>query len=158
MTSSGPNPTNLTHVNQTATRVEPSGVSTLISVAQQEIDLADLPEETKNELKTEMTRKVIENADRQVKIGQDVQSLSASLNTMSTSSTEMAQEGLTMTISNTKDDNLGRTEILIGNSDAAQRGKFSRTQSGGSNLSMSTVLLIGGVIVAATIIAVSVAQ
>ncbi len=130
----------------------------IISIQQQAIDLADLPEDVKNELKTDMTRRVIDNADRQVKLGQDVQALSASMSTMGQTSAQMAEAGISLTVTNTKDDNLGRTEILIGNSEAAQRGKLSRTQSGGSNLSLSTILLIGGAIAAATIVAVSVAQ
>ncbi len=150
--------TAITHADPPANSDHPSLEANLISVTQSAIDIADLPEATKIELKAEMTRKMIESADRQVQLGQDVQALGASLGTMASASAEMSQEGLTMTVSNTRDDNLGRTEVLIGNSDAAQRGKLTRTQSGGSALSLSSILLIGSGIAAVTIIAVSLAQ
>ena len=133
--------------------------ASIISISQSEIDLVDLPQEAKDELKAEMARKMIDNADRQVQMGQDVQALSASLQTMSTASVQMSEQGLTMTISNTKDDNLGRTEILIGNSDTAQRGKLTRTQSGGGlPASLPAALLIGGLIAAVTIIMLAIAR
>jgi hypothetical protein len=55
-----------------------------------------------------------------------------------------------VTITNTKDDSLGRTEMILGNTEAARAGKLSRSQQGFSyNAWMWIVLAIiaGAVIV-----------
>lgn len=131
----------------------------LISLRIQQIESSDLPKDVRDQLKADALKRLNENDDRFTKIKQDVNALGASLGTMSQSGADMAEAGMTMTVTKTQDDNLGRTEVIVGNSEAAQRGKLTRSQTSGmGDLSSSTLILIGLIIVAVTIIAVAFAS
>ena len=43
---------------------------------------------------------------------------------------DSTEQNAAVTITNTKDDSLGRTEMILGNSEAAHAGKLSRSQQG----------------------------
>ena len=129
----------------------------ILGTRQQAIDISSLPEETRVELQKETARRVIENQDRLAKVCTDVHALGASLEEFARTGTDMAESGLTFTATNTRDDSLGRTEIMIGNSEAAQRGRLSRSQVGSAgNLSTQSLILIIIAIVAVTVITLAV--
>lgn len=131
----------------------------IIDVQQQQVDISSLPIEVQNQLKAEHARQVIESQQRLIRMGHDVQALKATLDGLGSTGAEMAQQGVSFTATNTKDDHLGRTEIMIGNSEAAQRGKFTRTQVGPTGAPSPQILVIIGLAIAAvTIIAVAMAR
>jgi hypothetical protein len=134
----------------------PAANNKIISVSGQHVDISDLPEEAQQQLKIRSAEKMIDNQDRATKIAMDVRGLDAKLRTMGETGAEMANNGVSFTATNTQDNELGRTEVMVGNSEAAQRGKFTRSQvgsAGGMSTQAVTLIVIG--IIAVTIIAVA---
>ena len=76
----------------------------------------------------------------------DVDSLRARLNTFGNQVYDVIEKGGSITITNAKDDSIGRTEVIMGNTDEAAKGKLSRSAKGLPD--NSKWLIIGGVVVA----------
>jgi hypothetical protein len=70
------------------------------------------------------------------------------LDTYSDIARKATQEGFSTTISNVLDDELGRTEIVIGNTDSAKNGKLSLFQRG-SSLPMMALIAVALIAVVA---------
>lgn len=115
-----------------------------------EIDVTGLTVEQIQALKIKYAEMSIEWIERGRTIGTDAQSLGATLETLSRSTAQMSEQGTNVTITNTRDDALGRTEMIVGNSDAARKGKLSMTQKG---LGDPTMLYMGFALVVLVILA-----
>jgi hypothetical protein len=70
------------------------------------------------------------------------------LDTFSVTARQATQDGFSATISNVQDDELGRTEIVIGNTDSAKSGKLSLFQRG-SSLPMVALIAVALIAVVA---------
>lgn len=119
------------------------------------IDTSNLTPQQKNELEATAAKDHIEFVKRARELGLDSQALHANLSTFSTSAREMAEHGVSTTITNTRDDGLGRTEIIVGNTEQAKRGKLSRSQIGDPD---RTLLWMGFALVVLIVIAVVVTK
>ena len=117
----------------------------------QTVDLSQLDEEAKKELHKLIVKQKAELAKKGMEQSIDVDSLRARLNTFGNQVYDVMEKGGSITITNTKDDSIGRTEEIMGNTDEAARGKLSRIAKGLPD--NSKWLIIGGVMVA--IIAIS---
>lgn len=95
-----------------------------------QIDLSGLSDEQVQALKAKHAEKAIETRDREARLITDVQALGASMRTLGDNTVDLAEKGIGVTVTNVRDDNLGRTEIIMGTSDAAKSGKLSRSQKG----------------------------
>ena len=60
----------------------------------------------------------------------DIGALGATLHELSDAVSEIHATGNSATISHTQDSSAGRTEIIVGNTERAQKGKLSRSQTG----------------------------
>ena len=107
---------------------------------QNEIDLSGLPDETRIELQKKFFEGQIENKQKAIELVVDVQAMGEKLNIMGEQTKVASESGATITITNTKEDSAGRTEIIMGNSEAAQKGKFTRSQQGKGCLLGSTLV------------------
>ncbi len=114
------------------------------------ISLEGLTPEQKQELKMKYASMAIETQDRVNRLASDVNALGASLNVMAKNTKDVAESGQSITITNTKEDNLGRTEVIMGTSDAAKSGKLTRSARG---LKDNTTLWLGVVVLVIAIIA-----
>ena len=79
----------------------------------------------------------------------DVGVLKSTLQTLAETTRTVADDGNSVTISHTQTSSVGRTEIIMGNTDRAQSGKLSRSQTGASEW---TPYYIIGAIIALVII------
>lgn len=115
------------------------------------LDLSGLSDQQVDVLRQKHAELAIDTAYRAKKIGTDVNSLAATLKTISEQTEIMSDKGMNVTVTNTRDDNLGRTEIIVGNSEAAKTGKLTRSQKG---MNDSPVLWMGFALVVLLIFAI----
>jgi hypothetical protein len=123
---------------------------TLSLGAKQEVDLTNLTDHEARMLEVKAAEKAIERDDRRERLKEDLSVTAAQIGTFAKAVNEVAgQEGAAVTITNTKDDSLGRTEMVFGNTDAARSGKLSRSQQGfGDNAKFWILIaLIAGVVI-----------
>lgn len=95
-----------------------------------ELDLAGLTPEQVQQLKLRHAEGIIDLTNAAHKKATDVQALDAGLRSMSQHTSEVAESGQSVTITHTQDNEFGRTEVIMGTSDAAKKGKLTRSQTG----------------------------
>jgi hypothetical protein len=118
------------------------------------LDLRGLNEEQKQEIKTKYADAMIEVAKKAAEVGVDTKVLDMKLQTMAEHTKDIAAESdASVTITATQDDSIGRTEIMMGTSDAAKKGKLTRSQTGQRDLTLVWVGLGVFIIIVITIIA-----
>lgn len=113
----------------------------------QVINLEGLPEETVIELRKKQAEGMIGLQNSMIASGIDTKNVDQRLTDIANNVAKAAADQSAVTITGTYNDKLGRTEVIGGTSDAAHKGKLSRSQQGQSD---NTLLYIG--IAAAVII------
>jgi hypothetical protein len=109
-----------------------------------ELDLSNLSEDEARALQVEHAKKAIERDDRREKLKEDVTVMKEKLQTFTKTAVDTAADQASITISNVIEDSTGRTEILVGNTEAARAGKLTRSQSGYGD-SAKLWLIIAGI-------------
>jgi hypothetical protein len=94
------------------------------------LDLSFLSDEGREQLMKDYARGVLDVAKKAHELHVDVGALKAKLETFAQIAKDASKDGSSVTISNTKDDTTGRTEILMGNTDKARGGVLSKSQTG----------------------------
>lgn len=118
------------------------------------LDLRGLTEEQKQEIKKNYADAMIEVARKAAEVGIDTRALDVKLRTMVEHTKEVAaQPDASITITATQDDSIGRTEAIVGISDAAKSGKLTRSQTGQRDLTLVWIGLGAFVIIVIAIIA-----
>ena len=118
--------------------------------SKQRLDLSALSPEARDALVVKHGELEIERDNRRETLRDDLTATTAKMATYAKTAVASAGEGMAVTITNTHDDSLGRTEIIVGNTDAAQKGKLTRSQTGhGDNTKVWIIIAIiaGAVIV-----------
>ena len=95
-----------------------------------EIPLDGLPEEVIQELRKDYAKGVIDVNNLAMKYGVETQALAATLRNMSQETLTASKENTHITITRTQEDSLGKTEVIMGNTETAKKGKLTRSQSG----------------------------
>ena len=108
------------------------------------MDLSWLPEEERKSLLMEYTRGMLDIGRRAQELHVDADALRATLHTMAGTTKEVAEEGNSVTISHTQTSAVGRTEIIMGNTDQAKTGKLTKSQTGERD--WTPYYVIGGLI------------
>jgi len=124
-------------------------VRTLRLGPQQDLDLTNLDPRQAAALEAKAHEKAIERDDRRQQLKDDLGATAAQLSIFTKAVEDATAQNAAVTITNTKDDSQGRTEIILGNSAAAQSGKLSRSQQGFTdNAKLWTVLaVIAGIVI-----------
>jgi len=118
------------------------------------LDLRGLTEGQKQEIKKKYAEAMIEVAHKAAEVGVDTRALDAKLGTMAEHTKEVAaQPDASVTITATQDDSIGRTEVIMGTSDEAKKGKLTRSQTGQRDLTLVWIGLAAFVIIVIAIIA-----
>lgn len=94
------------------------------------VDLSWLPEHERAALLKDYARGALDISKRANELHVDVAALRATLGTMSDTTRQVSDDGNSVTISHTQTTAVGRTEIMMGNTDKARTGKLSRSQTG----------------------------
>lgn len=94
------------------------------------IDLSFLSEEQRKQLLADHARKMLDLGAKAQELHVDVNVLRATLDQLAGTTREVSESGNAVTISHTQTTKIGRTEIKMGNTEEAQRGKLSKSQTG----------------------------
>lgn len=95
-----------------------------------EIDLSGLTDAQIQALKMENAKRSIEITEKGQNLALSAQALDVKLQSMTDKGSQASEAGLSVNITNVKDDEMGRTEIIIGNTEASAKGQLSRSQKG----------------------------
>lgn len=106
--------------------------------------LSMLPEDQRNALIEEHTRGMLDINRKATEMHVDVAALSAALGTVSNTTIQAAKDGNSVTASHTQTTSIGRTEVIMGNTDAARVGKLTKSQTGEFN--WTPIYIIIGII------------
>lgn len=117
---------------------------------QTSLDLTGLTEEQKREVKMSHAEGMVGVSVKAADMATETQALGAKLSTMSDETKKIAEGGGSVTISNVSEGSIGRTEIMMGTSEAAKKGRLSKTITGERDY---TLVYVGLVIVVVVIIA-----
>ncbi len=131
----------------------PTNGESIVLIDNKEIDLTGLTEEQIQELKMKNANDIIKLQTKSIEVGIDTQGLDKKLVTMGKNTAEVSQSGSSVTITNVSEDSLGRTEIIMGDSDAAKKGKLSRSQTGAKDNTLYWIGLGAFVLIIIAIIA-----
>jgi hypothetical protein len=106
--------------------------------------LSLLPEDKRTALIEEHTRGMLDINRKATEMHVDVAALSAALGTVSNTTIQASKDGNSVTTSHTQTTTIGRTEVIMGNTDAARVGKLTKTQTGEFN--WTPIYIIIGII------------
>jgi hypothetical protein len=95
-----------------------------------QLDLSWVPEDERKELLMSYARGQLDISRRANELGVEVSTLRATLNTLSDTTRQVAQDGNSVTVTHTQNSQFGRTEIIMGNTDTAVKGKLTKSQAG----------------------------
>jgi hypothetical protein len=116
------------------------------------VDLSWMTEAERRALLTDYTKGMMDLSLRAQKLNVDVAALDNTLRTMSATVKDVTKDGTAVTISNVQETSVGRTEVLIGNTDKARSGRLSKSQTG--EFDWTPVYYIVGVIALIIIVAI----
>ena len=98
------------------------------------------------ELRMLHAKGMIDLDKKALEIGIDVQALDQTLSTMAHQTEQVSKAGDSVTTTHSQDSRLGRTEVIMGNTEAAVRGKLTKSQTGEDDNTLKYVI-IGAVVV-----------
>jgi hypothetical protein len=139
-----------------AVTISDSGVTTAISLTPStSVDLSSFTEDQRTALLADYTRGVLDVARKAHELQVDVATLDKLLESLAATTKEVAATGNSVTVTHTQATSVGRTEVLIGNTKLARRGRLSRSQKGERDLTPYYVIggLVAVVLVAAFLFA-----
>ena len=119
-------------MNDKALTPPAGGASSIIPVGNvAQIDLGALPEHQRQELFRQHAAGILDIGRKAQELSVDVGALRATLDVASQTARDASQAGNSITITHVVESKAGRTEVIMGNTDAAHSGKLSSRQAGG---------------------------
>ena len=116
------------------------------------IDLGSLSKEQQDQLVMEYMRGTLDINKKAAAMHVDVAAFKNMLDVMATKTKELAeQEGTSVTMQHTHESSVGRTEVIIGNTEQAAKGRLTRTMAGDRN--MTWLYFAGGVVAVLILVA-----
>ena len=107
------------------------------------LDLSNLSPEAQEEVRRKHALAMVDidakAKDAQIELHQSSENMRAMSNTVK----DMVDSGASGTISNSVTNSLGRTEIMMGNTETAARGKLTRSATGESDNAVKIMMIIG---------------
>lgn len=94
------------------------------------MDLSWLPEEERKELLASYTTGMLDIAKKAQELNVDAGALKKTMEDISGTVKDAVDSGAAITVTHSQTSSVGRTEVIMGNTDEAQRGKLSKSQTG----------------------------
>lgn len=104
------------------------GVPTQINLGPK--DLSWLPENERNALWIDYEKSMMDIDKKERELHVDVDILKKTLDKLSDTTREVSDSGNAITITHSQTTAVGRTEVMMGNTEQAQSGKLSKSQTG----------------------------
>lgn len=108
------------------------------------MDLSWMPEDQRQALMTEYARGILDTSRKANEMGVEVGTLRNTLGTLADNTKQMSQDGLSVTATHVHNSQFGRTEVIVGNTETAGKGKLTKTQTGERD--WTPFYVIGGLI------------
>ena len=116
------------------------------------LSLEGLLPETKHELHKRVQEKKLELLERRAKSRIDAEAIRDRMSDTASVVKEATIDETHATVTGSYNDDLGRTEVIMGNTDTAQKGKLTRSQRGEKdNTLMYVGIAVGAIIILAII-------
>jgi hypothetical protein len=132
--------------------IVPTGVPTTVPLGPStSLDLSWLPEDERKALLTAHVGGILDITRKAHELHVSVAVLKSTLDTLVGTTKEISESGNSATVTHTQETNIGRTEVIMGNTDNARSGKLSRSQTGDRDLRLW--YLVGGLIALVVIVA-----
>jgi hypothetical protein len=133
---------------------KPSSDSLSLNAGQlSSLNLEGLPEETKLELRKKHAEGLIDLQAKAIESGLDTQAIDKRMGDIANNVAKATADQSAATVTGAYTDKLGRTEVIMGNTETAQKGKLTGSQKGQSDSTLLYVaLIIGAVILLALIL------
>ena len=127
---------------------------TIILSQNQVLDLSHLTESQIQELKMQHASGIIDIQKKAAELNVDVGALDLALGSFTDQTAKATEAGAHTTITHTQTSSVGRTEVVIGNTDKAASGKISRSAAGGNDIKLWVVgiLAITAIIIAVVLV------
>lgn len=107
------------------------GVPTQINLGPStSMDLSWLPENERKALLIDYTKGMMDISQKAQELHVDAAVLKRTLDDLSDTTREVSDSGNAVTITHSQTTKVGRTEIMMGNTEQAQSGKLSKSQTG----------------------------
>lgn len=94
------------------------------------IDLSWLPENERKALLLDYAKGMIDISKKAQELHIDAAVLKKTLDDLADTTIEVSESGNAVTITHTQTTKVGRTEVMMGNTEQAQSGKLSKSQTG----------------------------
>lgn len=112
-------------------KVEDASVPTKIDLTLgTSMDISWLTESERKVLLTDYTKGILDISRKAQELHVDSAALTRTLDDLSVTTKEVSESGNAITISHTQTTSVGRTEVIMGNTQHAQSGKLSKSQTG----------------------------
>jgi hypothetical protein len=108
------------------------------------MDLSWLPENERKALLIDYTKGMMDISQKAQELHVDAAVLKRTLDDLSDTTREVSDSGNVVTITHSQTTKVGRTEIMMGNSEQAQSGKLSKSQTGGKD--WTPYYIFGGIL------------
>jgi hypothetical protein len=112
-----------------------------------QLDLSSLSEVDRTEMVRRFAEGRIELARKAGELAVENQALDQRLDGMVDTVMRASESGTSATLTGAYNDNMGRTEIIMGNTETAAKGKLSRSQAGEKDMTLFYVMIAAIVIV-----------
>ena len=134
-------------VGSTTTQIaEVRNDSTLVMGAGGPIEIAGLTPDQVSALKEQYAQGMIDVQRKASELKVDVEALDATLGSLTTQAQAANQGGVSVTATHTQSTSLGHTEIVLGNTDRAAKGKIAQARGSGDSQPLHYVLILAGAI------------
>jgi hypothetical protein len=125
-------------------RTSQQAVPTMIPLgATHQLDLSWMPEEQRRALLTDYAKGALDIGRKANELGMEVSTLRQTLGTLAENTQQVAREGNFVTSTTVHNSSFGRTEVIMGNTETAGKGRLSKSQTGEFN--WTPIYVIGGI-------------
>lgn len=108
------------------------------------LDLSYLPAKEREALMVEHTKNMMDLQKKHGELNVESNILKKNLDGFTETAKENNENEVSAIITNTLTNKMGRTEVMIGNTEQAQKGKFSNSQEGGKDF--TPYYIFGGIL------------
>ncbi len=117
-----------------------------------EIDLSNLDDEQQKHFMQKYTDAQLDLAQKTQQAKIDINATKATLDDMTGSVKGATDDGSSITITHSQTTSVGRTEVIMGNTERAAQGKISRSGSGLEDNTMKILVVVGVVAIVVALI------
>jgi hypothetical protein len=105
------------------------------------LSLEGLSEAQRAEIRMEHAKTMVRLKVKAEELAIEAQALGARLNNMGDAAADANRNDIAITLTSTQTDSLGRTEVIIGNTETAAKGKLNRSQAGQKDLTLVYIVV-----------------